>query len=55
MIGDSLSLNSGPNLTDGVPKGALSFFLYPIGENNRYLYATEVQKLDANCVLPGSN
>jgi hypothetical protein len=53
MIGDSLSLNSSPNLTDGVPKGALSFFLYPLGEKNHLGYATEVQKLDANCMVPG--
>ncbi len=52
MIGDSLSLNSSPNLTDGVPKGALSFFLHPLGPEDHLRYATEVQKLDANCTEP---
>lgn len=53
MIGDSLSLNSSPNLTEGVPKGALSFFLHPLGPKDHLRYATEVQKLDANCAVPG--
>lgn len=54
-LGDSLSLRSSPNLTGDQPKGALGFVLFPLTPTANSSYATEVQKLDANCVLPGSN